>query len=353
MDVTGLERATPVGRRLTIGHWRMEEAQGRVAKNATGLGLDATLSAQMWTNDTPAVPGVRQNFSALDFRDRRQHVAIDHMGYYGRSGRNRAMRSSHLGNLYFTDHTIELSFWWDGSPSETDQYLYGASGGGLNEGGGENTFGYGGWIPAGSRTFIHWQRGNYGGQFGGIEINLERARSNGVYQVGRWANVAIQVRTIDSRNWRVFLDGREVTDQPWVGVLEGHPSVGGFITPLDGTYFHHVFPIDLALGARNDTDQGIVDYFDGMLDEVRITAGQVPEEALLAPDISTAVEEGGKAALPDAAELGQSFPNPFNSTARIHYAIAAPTEAASLTIYDLLGQRVRELVPSGRCARWC
>lgn len=131
------------------------------------------------------------------------------------------------------------------------------------------------------------------------------------------------------------------------GVLEGHPSVGGFITPLDGTYFHHVFPVDLVLGARTDTDQGIVDYFDGMLDEVRITAGQVPEDALLAPDISTAVEEGGKAALPDAAEPGQSFPNPFNSTAKIQYVIAAPTAAASLTIYDLLGQRVRELMSAG------
>ena len=38
------------------------------------------------------------------------------------------MKTSHLGNLYFTDHTLEFSFWWDGAPSADAQYLYGSNG---------------------------------------------------------------------------------------------------------------------------------------------------------------------------------------------------------------------------------
>ena len=287
VEVTGLTRATPPGRYRTIGHWRMEEGCGDLVADGSGLGFEGKLSgAGNWSKDTPTLPKIAENTSSLDIRGVAQHVKVTRFGWFSRSTDprgfffNRMMGASHLGNLYFTDHTIEFSFWWDGKTSAKPQYLYGADGG-RSKDKSPNQFTYGGWIPAHSRKFVHWQRGNYGGGFGGIEIDLARAEAAGAYRFGHWANVAVKVQTTDSHHWRIFLNGRDVTAQPWADACEGHATVEGFQTPRDGKFRGHYFPLDLVLGARNSEQDGVADHFDGMLDEVRITAGQVPAEKLL------------------------------------------------------------------------
>ena len=282
VELTGLPRATPPGRYRTIGQWRMEEGKGDVTADLSGLGFNGSLSdAGIWTEDTPRLPRVAMNKSALDFRGRRHYVNIDRFGYHSRRGPDMRLGSSHLGNLYFTDHTLEFSFFWDGSVSGDAQYLYGADGGKGKEGK-ALTFGYGGFIPARTRTLVHWQRGNYGGEFGGVEIDLERARAAGAYRFGRWANVAIKVKSIHSKNWKIFLNGQDVTNKDWAGVYGAHETVGGFAAlPQNSSSRVNVFLLDLALGARNADELGVIGHFNGMLDEFRITAGQVPARHLL------------------------------------------------------------------------
>ena len=48
-------------------------------------------------------------------------------------------------------------------------------------------------------------------------------------------------------------------------------------------------------------------------------------------------------AQPPAVSLAQNYPNPFNSATTIEYALRSASRAV-LEVYDLTGQRVRELV---------
>ncbi len=162
------------------------------------------------------------------------------------------------------------------------QYLYGADGG-KDKSGHADTFAYGGWIPAGTHKLVHWQRGDFGSEYGAIQIDLGKAQAAGAYRFGRWANVAIKVKTIHSRQWRIFLNGRDVTGEPWAGVYKAHKTVGGYGI-IDEKSRFRAFLVDLVLGARNADELGIMDPFNGMLDEFRITAGQVPVKDLLSAE---------------------------------------------------------------------
>ena len=62
----------------------------------------------------------------------------------------------------------------------------------------------------------------------------------------------------------------------------------------------------------------------------------------LAQPQPTAVGET-ESALPSAFVLHQNYPNPFNPMTAIAYELPA-TAAATLAIYDILGQKVRTLV---------
>ena len=58
--------------------------------------------------------------------------------------------------------------------------------------------------------------------------------------------------------------------------------------------------------------------------------------------VTTAVDEAADVS-PRAFELGQNYPNPFNPSTTIHYSLRAGG-TVDLTVYDVLGRRVRTLV---------
>jgi len=70
-------------------------------------------------------------------------------------------------------------------------------------------------------------------------------------------------------------------------------------------------------------------------------------------DLATSVDDTRLAALPNSAELHQNYPNPFNPSTTISFSLAQTTEI-SLTIYNALGQRVKQLaagrLPAGSYA---
>lgn len=275
-----LPRATAKGRCTRLIDLQMDEGGGTVAYNQAVDSFHGQLQDdQLWTNNSPTLPRQHPNPWSLDLRGKQQALVLHKTGRVSRSGPMRHMQSSHLGNLYFTDHTIEFSFWWDGDVSKADQYLYGA-GGDPPRGDKVDSFGYGAYIPAGTQKLVHRQRSNYGGKFGGVEIDLEGARAKGLHQYGAWSSVAIKVNTRHVPNWRIYFNGRNVTDADWTAVVEGQQTVEGFKPPYK-EWHHHELPIDLVLGARNRGEAGITDHFDGMLDAFRITAGQVPVHDLL------------------------------------------------------------------------
>lgn len=67
-------------------------------------------------------------------------------------------------------------------------------------------------------------------------------------------------------------------------------------------------------------------------------------------DVSTSVEETG-AALPEQFVLHPNYPNPFNSSTTIRYAVPAPRHVR-LQVVDLLGRRVVTLVDGWQQAGW-
>jgi len=63
--------------------------------------------------------------------------------------------------------------------------------------------------------------------------------------------------------------------------------------------------------------------------------------------ISSTIDETGLSFLPPEFTLGPNYPNPFNSTTIIPYALAK-SHTVTLQIYTLLGQKIRTLVQGAR-----
>ncbi len=71
------------------------------------------------------------------------------------------------------------------------------------------------------------------------------------------------------------------------------------------------------------------------------------DEQIRITQMTTIVEEEVEA-LPRTASLKQNVPNPFNPTTMIRYEVMDASAPVSLAIYDIVGQRVRQLVHARR-----
>lgn len=107
-------------------------------------------------------------------------------------------------------------------------------------------------------------------------------------------------------------------------------SVPGFTPP--GEYLY--------IGYVGDYDEGTVydsSYFDFTV--VEGLANGVNGWSLQGWPVATSSD------IPSEFSLSSNYPNPFNATTEIGYALPAPTEAR-IDIYNLLGQRIETLVES-------
>ena len=79
------------------------------------------------------------------------------------------------------------------------------------------------------------------------------------------------------------------------------------------------------------------------LDDIRLAAAK----PIASP--STAVLEEHTGAVPDVFALDQNFPNPFNSSTVISFNLPTFSDA-TLTVYNLVGQKVATLLDDTRAA---
>jgi hypothetical protein len=91
-------------------------------------------------------------------------------------------------------------------------------------------------------------------------------------------------------------------------------------------------------------DTALVDTLSAVLirgDGYRVTPGIVA--GMITVDYQTAVGESDPDGLPEEFALGQNFPNPFNLTTTIEFAVPEATQV-KLELFNILGQRVVSLV---------
>lgn len=79
------------------------------------------------------------------------------------------------------------------------------------------------------------------------------------------------------------------------------------------------------------------------------TTGASREEPLVLFEMGQLAEDNPAPSIPDEIRLGANYPNPFNAGTTIEYALPTDTHV-ELAIYNLLGQKIRELVNGSQAA---
>ena len=129
--------------------------------------------------------------------------------------------------------------------------------------------------------------------------------------------------------------------------LAGHS--GGFIpaTAVDGDRL--IVPDRGSFERPQDVGLLFYDVETHVLTAGPIAVGLPPAWVVpLADDpLPTAVEGSGSSSVPGRSVLDVIYPNPFNSSTIIAFSVGTHQRETVLSVYDILGQRLRHLLPSG------
>jgi len=133
-----------------------------------------------------------------------------------------------------------------------------------------------------------------------------------------------------------FYDMELVTGLPWVDTNPTEGMVSGNDSLEITVYWHGI----------DDTEA----IHEGYLGVYSNDPVHPVENVHLILDVSTTTGIGnGEEALPTKYALHQNYPNPFNPSTTIKYDLKAKTDV-KLTIYNVLGQKVRTLVNTNQAA---
>ncbi|UCE05098.1 MAG: T9SS type A sorting domain-containing protein, partial [bacterium] len=136
-----------------------------------------------------------------------------------------------------------------------------------------------------------------------------------------WHHMKVEVKTVD-----------DTTTAFWC-YFDGELLVG---CPVYDTSRHQMDSGQFGLYAFQMDADGIAGYFDNII--------------IQSYEIETSVEEWPRpetATIPNESRLAQNYPNPFNPETHISYRVIS-TEFVNLTIYDLLGRKIRTLISETR-----
>lgn len=194
----------------------------------------------------------------------------------------------------------------------------------------------------------------FGDRAGGIEVVDTRAgRSLGlaITEEALGGDLSAFVLRTPTRGWAVVLDESFANVVKPVDLATG--EVGAPLEGLSGGYIP-------ALAIDGDRllvgDQGsfgdpagaglkIYDAATGAFLAGPIRTGLPPYDIVVLADATiTAVTGTLGGARPDASRLDPAYPNPFNASVRIPFAVARAHGAVTLDVCDVLGRRVRRLL---------
>ncbi len=204
---------------------------------------------------------------------------------------------------------------------------------------------------------------NFGDRFGGVEIvdtSTNRSLGLAVGEGNLGGDITSMVLVDQNRGYAV------VADENWTNSVRPFDLSNGAVgAPLDNVSggFIPSLAVDgnrlivADRGSFGNPDAAGLNFYDastGAFLRGPVDTGLPPQSIVVLSDatVPTAVQETTDTGLPQEFALGEAYPNPFNASVQIPFAVLEASTQVALTVHDHLGRTIRTLtsgrVPAGR-----